>query len=68
MRRSKKSWASNWYDIESVDARTYRIRVKWWHHGFWFEAYRTLRDAGAGRFEAAHLTLVFIFVMLKGKR
>jgi hypothetical protein len=63
----------HWYDIELVSTSdrhvcTYRIHVHWWHPGFWAECFRTLRDAGAGFFEALHLTAIAIVVFAKRKK
>lgn len=61
-----------WYDIELVSTSerhvcTYRIRVRWWHPGFWAECFRTLREQGAGLLEAARLTLVAITIFARRK-
>lgn len=65
MQPSRKSSDSDWYDIEVVRPLTYRISIRWWRPGFWREAYRTLRQAGASRSESAWFTAVLVWVLLK---
>lgn len=57
----------SWYQLEIVDKHKYRITIRWWHPGFLWEAYRTLRESGAGVLSSLYFMIVLAKQMAKRK-